>query len=162
LSKANIQFLNLSAGGVAYLWDFGDNIGGSGEENPSYIYDEAGKYPVTLRAFNKYYECPADTTIILDIIPDGALFFANAFTPNGDGYNDVFYFVGEGIVEMEAQIFSRWGRQVAILNNPADGWNGLMDNTGASLPEGVYTFVMRATLNDGSKIERSGTITLIR
>lgn len=162
LSKANIQFINLSEGGVAYLWDFGDGAGGSGEENPANLYSEAGKYPVTLRAFNKYYECPADTTIILDIIPDGALFFANAFTPNGDGYNDVFYFVGEGIVEMEAQIFSRWGRQVAILTNPTDGWNGLMDNTGASLPEGVYTFVMRATLNDGSKIERSGTITLIR
>jgi gliding motility-associated-like protein len=162
LSKANIQFINTSEGAIAYLWNFGDNLGGSGEENPFYGYLEAGDYPVTLRAFNKYYECPADTTIILHIIPDGMVFYANAFTPNGDGYNDVYYFVGEGIASMEAQIFSRWGKRIALLSNPADGWNGRYNNTGEAVPEGVYTYVMRATLNDGSRVERSGTITLIR
>ncbi len=162
LSKANIQFINASEGAVAYLWNFGDNLGGSGLENPFYTYTEAGKYPVTLIAYNKYYECPADTTIILDIVPDGIVFFANAFTPNDDGYNDVYYFVGEGIASMEAQIFSRWGKRIALLSNPADGWNGRYDNIGEAVPEGVYTYIMRATLNNGSKIERSGTITLIR
>ncbi len=162
LSDATILFLNASQGASAYVWNFGDELGGSQEENPVYTYSQPGDYPVTLTAYNKYFECPADTTITLHIIPDGSLYFANAFSPNDDGINDEFFFVGEGMVQMEAQIFNRWGKQIALIQDPNTGWNGRYKNTGESVPEGVYVYVIRATFNNGTKVERSGTITLIR
>lgn len=160
LSKAKIQFINTSEGAVAWEWFFGDG-NGSGLESPVHTYAESGVYPVTLRAYNEYFVCPVDTTIFLHIIPDGQIFFPNAFSPNGDGYNDVFYLKAEGIVQLDWRIFNRWGRQIALINDPTQGWDGL-DLNGKAVPEGVYVFAVKLTFNDGSSLERSGTITVIR
>jgi PKD repeat protein len=52
---AEIQFANESTGDITeYVWDFGDNTGGSNEQNPSYTYTIAGTYTVTLTVKNKY------------------------------------------------------------------------------------------------------------
>lgn len=160
LSDANIQFLNTSVGSVAWQWFFGDG-NGSSEENPNHLYEEPAVYPVTLTAYNEYFVCPVDTTVLLHIIPDGKIFFPNAFTPNGDGYNDIFYLKGEGIVQLEWRIFNRWGKQIALIHDPAQGWNGF-DKQGNAVPEGVYVYAVKLIFNDGSRLERSGTITVIR
>lgn len=160
LSDANIQFINTSEGSVAWQWQFGQGDGSS-LENPVFLYDEAGSYPVTLTAYNEYFVCPVDTTIFLEIIPDGQLYFPTAFSPNGDGYNDIFYLRGEGIVQMDWRIFNRWGRQIALINDITQGWDGF-DEKGRAVPEGVYVYAVSLTFNDGSRLERSGTITVIR
>jgi gliding motility-associated-like protein len=160
LSEAQIQFVNTTIGGVAYQWQFGDNVG-SGEENPFHVYAEPGQYEVTLTAFNEYYVCPVDTVLLLTVLADGQLFLPNAFTPNGDGKNEIFYVVGEGVVEMEMHIFDRWGRRVALLQSLSEGWDG-RTTEGGSAPEGVYTYRLEAVFNSGARINRSGTITLIR
>jgi gliding motility-associated-like protein len=159
-SDAQILFLNMSQGAIAYDWDFGDGMGRANDENPIYTYLEPGQYPVTLTAYNRYLVCPVDTTFILNIIPDGALYFANAFTPNGDNFNDVFYFKGEGIVAVDAHIYNRWGQEMAVINNVEDGWDGTFQ--GKPVPEGVYMYVVKAEFNDGSVVERGGSITVIR
>lgn len=160
LSDAEVQFVNTTIGGIAYQWQFG-NGAGSSEENPMHTYLDPGIYEVTLTAFNTYFVCPVDTVLMLEILPDGQLFLANAFSPNGDSYNDIFYVVGEGVVEMEMQIFDRWGRRISILQSLQDGWDGRTAQ-GGSAPEGVYTFRLEAVFNSGGRINRSGTITLIR
>jgi gliding motility-associated-like protein len=160
LSEADVQFVNTSEGAVAYQWRFGDGLGNDAA-NPLHTYQEPGEYVVTLTAFNEYFECPTDTQLVLTILPDGQLYLANAFTPNGDGYNDIFYVVGEGVVAMEMQIFDRWGRVVAVLNSLEEGWDGFLPR-GGSATEGVYTYRIEALFNSGARIERAGTITLIR
>lgn len=160
LSDANIQFINTSEGSVAWQWQFGEG-NGSAIENPSHIYQEPGVYPVTLTAYNEYFVCPVDTTVFLHIIPDGRIYFPNAFTPNGDGYNDIFYLKGEGIVQLEWRIFNRWGQQLAVINDPTQGWDGL-DTKGNAVPEGVYVYAVKLIFNDASRLERAGTITVIR
>jgi gliding motility-associated-like protein len=160
LSDANIRFINTSIGSVAWQWFFGEG-NGSSAENPNHLYEEPGVYPVTLTAYNEYFVCPVDTTVLLYIIPDGNIFFPNAFTPNGDGYNDIFYLKGEGIAQLEWRIFNRWGKQIALIHDPAQGWDGF-DIQGNAVPEGVYVYAVKLTFNDGSRLERSGTITVIR
>jgi len=161
LSEAQLQFVNTSEYDVAWQWTFGDGIGGSSDENPFYSYAEPGVYPVTLVAYNSYFVCPVDTTVLVHIVPDGQAFFPNAFSPNDDGWNDIFYLKAEGVVRMEWQIFNRWGRLIRVISDPSQGWDG-RDEQGRSVAEGVYVFSVNLTFNSGNTLDRTGTITLIR
>ena len=160
-SRMPVRFFNESAGAVAYRWDFGVPGVVSDEENPRFQYPEPGTYTVTLTAYNPFIVCPTDFSLTFTIIPDGQLFIPNAFSPNDDGHNDWFRVGGEGIRQMELIIFSRWGRELARLQSLEDGWDG-RSYQGQPMPEGVYTYVVQATLNNGARIERGGTITLFR
>ena len=58
-------------------------------------------------------------------------------------------------------IFDRWGKVITTLNKQQDTWNGL-DIHGKAVPEGVYTYKLEGTLNDGHILSRGGTITVVR
>ena len=93
--------------------------------------------------------------------PEPYLYTANAFTPNGDGYNDEFQigmaFVGQASIE----IYNRWGKKVFAASSLDQSWNG-QTMEGAPAPEGVYVYKLIATGFDGSSVSRNGTITLLR
>lgn len=161
LSDAQIEFNNTSQGAVAFQWDFGYGNQISDLENPIYEYQEPGIYTITLTAFDPNFSCPTETQITLEIIPDGAVYIPSAFSPNGDGRNDLFKVVGEGIVNMELIINDRWGREVLRTRDLNSGWNGYSFD-GRIAQEGVYTYFLKASLNSGAVVERSGTITLLR
>ncbi len=158
-SQADIRFLNESQFALSYEWDFGDGRF-SIEENPIHLFGE-GTFRVILTAWDENFACPDTASLLLTIVPDGVLFVPNAFTPNGDGQNDVFYFYGEGIQEFEVNIYDRWGRLIALLNGVAEGWDGRLLGGGVA-PEGVYVYRLEGRLNNGANLSRSGTITLLR
>jgi gliding motility-associated-like protein len=160
LSDAQILFDNQSIGAAAFHWDFGDG-GMSDAENPVWHYQETGVFPVRLTAYNSYFVCPTDTTVFLHIIPDGDVFIPSAFSPNDDGINDLFFLGGEGLVSYELQIFNRWGERLKVIQSLSEGWDGT-NARGLPVPEGVYVYHVKALLNDGSEVDRGGTITLIR
>ncbi len=160
-SDQPIEFINQSADAVAFFWQFGDEAGGTEEENPVYTYNDPGTYLVTLTAFNEFFVCPTTYQLELTILADGRLFFPNAFSPNDDGFNDIFYLKGEGIAELTMTIYTRWGQEITTINNLDQGWDG-RDKNGQSVPEGVYTFYAKARFHSGKVLERPGTITLIR
>ncbi|MEO0584071.1 MAG: PKD domain-containing protein, partial [Bacteroidota bacterium] len=85
----------------------------------------------------------------------------NAFTPNGDGQNDVFTLEGLFLGEGEMQIFNRWGILVYRTQSLELSWDGYARSGGPS-PEGVYTFVVTGTGIDGTRLKRTGTVHLIR
>lgn len=98
-------------------------------------------------------------------IANSKLEVPNAFTPNGDGINDVFK-VKEGyesIVDFHAAVFTRSGKRVYEWTDPADGWDGTMNgHGGVDAPDGAYYFVLRARGADGLKYDRKMTINLLR
>lgn len=159
-SVGPIVFDNQTTGAVTYLWEFGDgNL--ADEENPIHAYEFPGEYTVTLTAWNSFFVCPTTVSLTLNIIPDGSIYTPNAFTPNGDGRNDIFLVKGEGLIEVEVLIFDRWGRLITRWNDLSQGWDGRIPGQGIA-QEGVYTFLVNATTNAGEKIEQGGTVTLIR
>ncbi len=96
-----------------------------------------------------------------------SVFIPNTFTPNGDGYNDVFYPRGKGFTAMRAvRIYNRWGelvfeRQNMTLNDATLGWDG--SYKGHTLPPDVYMYTMQTRCDDGGElVEWKGDITLIR
>ncbi|MCH8545852.1 MAG: gliding motility-associated C-terminal domain-containing protein [Cryomorphaceae bacterium] len=73
---------------------------------------------------------------------DCPFYVPNAFTPDGDGINDVFkYGFDCNILRFEIRIFSRWGNMVFYNNNEQVYWDGT-NNGGAILPTGSYTYVI--------------------
>ncbi len=93
--------------------------------------------------------------------PAGNLIFVpNAFTPNNDGTNDILYVYGTTIRQMEFRVYNQWGQLVFESKERARGWDGTM--SGRKQPVGVYSYVLRAVLQDGTTVNKRGTITIIR
>jgi len=93
-------------------------------------------------------------------LPAGDLYIPNAFTPDGNGRNDVFRVLGGQLKDFELKIFNRWGQIVFQTSDRSRGWDGMF--AGKPQPTGTYVYLVRATLPDGTKVVRKGTVTLVR
>ena len=94
-----------------------------------------------------------------------SLYIPNAFTPNGDGVNDIFYVYGNGIEELHLRIFNRWGELIFESFNLAEGWDGTY--RGHLLDPDVFVYELRIIFCDDNGLTpqqplRTGSITLIR
>jgi gliding motility-associated-like protein len=88
---------------------------------------------------------------------DCAVYAPNAFTPNGDGVNDVFHVrVIDDIHHYRMAVFSRWGTPVFESGNPSAGWNG------GQCPAGSYSWIITYTDSKNQLIKQTGNLLLIR
>jgi gliding motility-associated-like protein len=84
----------------------------------------------------------------------------NAFSPNGDGENDVLFVRGSGVSQLSFIVYDRWGEKVFETTSINAGWDGTF--RGKELDPAVFSYYMNVTFVDGtSKIEK-GDITLIQ
>ena len=88
------------------------------------------------------------------------LYVPNAFTPNGDGKNELFTVVAPDLRNPELRIYDRWGELLYQTLNIDEGWDGTFK--GSPVPEGVYVFVVTGIGTEGDPLTRSGTVTVIR
>jgi gliding motility-associated-like protein len=135
------QFGNQSSGASSYIWSFGDFSPASTEESPSHIYpDEPGTYNVTLTAYSEA-GCVDQISQIV-IINDELIFYVpNAFTPDGDIFNEVFFPVftsGFDPMTYTLLIFDRWGEIIFESNDTRYGWPGTYG--GKIVQDGVYVW----------------------
>lgn len=93
---------------------------------------------------------------LVEKLNPGKIFFPNAFTPNGDGNNDVFLPKGRFISTYQLLIFDRESRLVFKSTDFKHGWNG--DN----FPAGDYIFEYEAQDLIGNKYANAGIVTLIK
>ncbi len=155
--EAPVQFVNLSFAYQNLLWNFGDGQV-STEENPTHVYETIRSKTVCLEAFN---DACADT-ICKDIYISftGLVGVPNAFSPNGDGVNDVVKIEGRGIVELVFRIYNRWGEKVFETRDKNIGWDGIYKGVLQEME--VYTYAADATLINGEKVLLKGNITLLK
>jgi gliding motility-associated-like protein len=88
------------------------------------------------------------------------IFVANAFTPNGDGKNDVVYVRNENIKSLKFYVYDQWGELLYVSQSQQNGWDGTFK--GKTEPAGVYVYYLEANMNDGKQVKKKGTITLLR
>ncbi|HNO06478.1 MAG TPA: gliding motility-associated C-terminal domain-containing protein, partial [Flavobacteriales bacterium] len=97
-------------------------------------------------------------------VPLGAgLFVPDAFTPNGDGVNDVFTPIVNGVLEegYRFMVFDRWGLEIFSTERPGTGWNGELD--GMEAPVDVYVWKVTGRERYGTgHVDRMGHVTLMR
>lgn len=109
---------------------------------------------------------PADPTLPnsisnqIQVIKNANIFYPTAFTPNGDGLNDVFLVFGQFTSSADLKIFNRWGEMVFTSKTLSQGWDGTYK--GSSLPEGTYVFTAKMIDFAGRDLERSGTFVLLK
>ncbi|CAN5312512.1 hypothetical protein BH09BAC6_BH09BAC6_28640 [soil metagenome] len=100
--------------------------------------------------------------VIVNPPPPYTITAPNAFTPNGDGVNDHFMVVINGVLSFESvKIFNRYGQMVFMAKSPGEYWDGILN--GRTLPTGTYYWVFEGS--DGyynKKVLRSASITLLR
>ncbi len=157
------QFTNESTNATSYSWDFGDGTT-STAEHPNHTYPaEAGSYTVTLTATNPG-GCSDVATLTVQIREELVFFVPNAFTPDGDAYNNTFHAVfssGFDPYSYTMLIFDRWGEIVFESNDVNGEWDGTY--AGQLVKEGVYTWTIRFrdSQND-KKYEYNGTVTILK
>ncbi|MCC6688805.1 MAG: gliding motility-associated C-terminal domain-containing protein [Saprospiraceae bacterium] len=112
--------------------------------------------------------CYYKADIIVTVNRDVKYFVPNIFSPNGDGVNDwVEISLGPDIVSMqEFSLFDRWGEQIYKLNNvtndgiPIKSWDGLFK--GSKVNSGVFVYMMKLVLVDGTIEFVTGELTLVK
>jgi gliding motility-associated-like protein len=98
-------------------------------------------------------------TVAIHVIP----YIPNAFTPNGDGKNDVFRIFGvqpENITKFNFQVFNRWGQLVFSTTDILEGWDG--NCNGKKCAPEVYTWIIYYEDSNKTKVSNKGMVTLIR
>jgi gliding motility-associated-like protein len=162
-----IYFENVSSTTFISNWDFGDGSHSS-DNNPYYKYKAQGNYSVQLIAETEH-ACK-DTTFQNIIVNDESTFYApNAFTPDNDGMNDIFFVVGKGIDPESFQLFiyDRWGGLIYkhsgydIENPELSGWNGTVNNGSEIGINGVYAWLVIFKNKNGIEFTKAGHVTLI-
>ncbi len=89
------------------------------------------------------------------------IFVPTAFTPDGDGKNDILKPITVGIVKLNYfSIYNRWGNQIFYTTELGKGWDGKWKGTAQS--SGTYVYSTEGTDYLGNRVYRKGTIVLIR
>lgn len=129
------------------------------EENTDYTFTKAGKTYITLYANLGNEE--RDSSQICVTISESKLLMPNAFSPNGDLYNEEYKAKEyQSIVEFHAYIFNRWGQKLFEWTDPSKGWNGTYK--GNPVKEGVYFVVVKARGADGIVYNIRKDVNLLR
>ncbi|HEU4717930.1 MAG TPA: PKD domain-containing protein [Bacteroidia bacterium] len=157
-----VTFDNQSTGATSWYWSYGDSTSSTVfEEN--HTYDFPGVYPVYLIAQNDS-GC-SDTAYVTITVNDFHTFYVpNAFTPNGNGNNEVFRPEFTNILSdgYSMMIFDRWGNLVFETSDPNVGWNGCWKNTGKMCQLDEYVYKIRYTDNMHQQYLLIGGVSLIR
>lgn len=148
-----------------YYWTFGD--GQSTEEmEPIHTYPigSLGNYEVTLYATNEI-GCVDSSTQIITIVDELLFYVPNAFTPDGDEYNQTFMPImttGYDPYDYHLMIYNRYGELLFESYNAAVGWDGSYGSQGL-VDDGVYIWVIDVgnPFNDERQLFR-GHVTLIK
>lgn len=162
LSKANFTFNNSTINGVNYVWYFGDgdSLVTSSNIAVNHQYKNTGNYLVTLCATSGAGCRDCFTYGKIVVVEDYAVYIPNAFSPNGDGNNDVFEYQLIGVSKASIRIFNRWGEKVYETEKTKDFWNG--SYKGESCSPGIYIYDITLMNYSGKQERVKGSLTLIR
>ena len=128
--------------------------------NMSYL--DPGSYAVALIVISDH---GCKDTIVKPILvgDDFGIYVPDAFSPNGDGVNDIFQPKGFGITKYELNIFDRWGERLFTTTEFTQGWDGTYPKRGSEvLKQDVYVWKIKLTNNLGKSKEFSGKVTLLK
>lgn len=161
-----VTFQDLSSGNiVSWLWGFpGATPSSSSVQDPIVTYPEGqpGIYNAVLTVVNDH-GCVDSASAQVRVVNEVILYAPNAFTPDGDSYNDTWRVFIDGIdfQDFELIIFNRWGEKVFESYNAEVGWDGRF--MGNIVQDGTYVWIIRCKDQwTDRKYTFNGHITVIR
>ena len=158
--KGQSTQLSATAGGISYSWSPNTSLSCNPCSNPIASPAVSTVYTVILTDTNG---CSASDTMIVGVKTICSdIFVPDAFSPNGDGQNDMLYMnVQSGCIKfMTLRIYDRWGIKAFESNDPSAGWDGKLK--GKECDPAVFVYQLQAELMDGTPVKQKGNITLIK
>jgi gliding motility-associated-like protein len=108
--------------------------------------------------------CSKSDTVLIKVMTflcdKSYVYVPNAFSPNGDGENDVLFVRSALLKELEFRVFNRWGEMVFESNSTQIGWDGTFRNK--PLTPDVYDYYLKAVCVEGEEKILKGNVTLLR
>jgi gliding motility-associated-like protein len=160
-----VSFLDNSSGNIVnWQWNYGDGSPYGSNASNEHMYENLGSFLVTLIVTdnNGCKDTVQDTVKVKEIY---TIYIPNAFTPNEDYINDLFFPQGISIDpnEYEMAIFDRWGKLVFKSTTYGEGWNGTLNNKGDVKKVVMDAYVYRIKIKevDGPRHEYIGRVSLI-
>ncbi|MFN5371073.1 MAG: gliding motility-associated C-terminal domain-containing protein, partial [Bacteroidia bacterium] len=153
--------VQLSAiGGISYTWSPDESLSCSNCSNPLANPSQTTTYIVV---GTDETGCRSADTITIEVdIVCGEVFVPTIFSPNGKGpqSNESLCVFSDCVDQFKFVIHNRWGQQIFESESIANCWDGTFNSQAA--PSGVYAYNLYMLLLDGSTINKTGTITLIK
>ena len=104
--------------------------------------------------------CVGSTEFTLFVGEPLDIYIPNAFTPNGDGQNDVFEIYGVGVSQVDLTIYNRWGQEVFQESSNRPQWDGMFK--GKMQPPGMYSYLVEVWFLGDHVVKQKGSVALIR
>jgi gliding motility-associated-like protein len=162
--NSNLYFSATDPYATTFAWDFA----GLGSSDARQVYHEfqnefGDTYDVCLQVWDRYGCTDTLCQVVPIVVP--SLFTPNAFTPDGDGKNEVFFPVTADMVDEEHEllVFDRWGELIFQTTDARKGWDGRAMSGGDVLPQGVYVWrLVERKAFTADKAAWFGTVTLLK
>ena len=149
-----------ATGGNNYLWSPPIYLDNPTISNPLGVYPDTGIFNYTLRVTSAY-GCEGYDTIQVWVVNQAAFFLPTAFTPNGDGKNDIFRPVAVGYRSISFfRVYNRWGQQVYFGHDITDGWDGTFERRQCDI--GTYYWQIGYIDRFGKEAYMKGDVTLVK
>ena len=152
-----MRLVDASFGASEWSWDLGGANGNDTSASPVLTFPLVGCYTLQQVA-NSDAGC-ADTAVAqICVENEFAVFAPNAFTPNGDGVNEVFDLVTSvrEPIAYELLVFNRWGEQVFTSSDISNSW------TGDGALDGMYAWVLSMRDSENRIRKATGHVLLLR
>jgi gliding motility-associated-like protein len=158
--EPTIKLVDESQKATLWDWDLGDKTM-STEQFLTHTYSDTGTYVITQVAINQY-GCRDTIQHSIRINGEPTIFIPNAFTPDGNGINDIFIPKMFGVREFNMVIYDRYGNLIFTSVDSEIGWNGKVNGSGETVKDDVYIYkiYVRDLVNNPHTYK--GTITVIK
>lgn len=148
----------LASGGNNYVWSPVGPLNNPFIANPLAILNADTYFRVVV---TDAIGCTDDDTVFIKVYEGPMYYIPNAFSPNGDGQNDIFRPIPVGIQSTEYfRVFNRYGELMYQTNKWMEGWDGTIK--GKPSASGTYAWMIKGVDKNGRVVEMKGTVILIR
>ncbi|HTF04461.1 MAG TPA: gliding motility-associated C-terminal domain-containing protein, partial [Bacteroidia bacterium] len=129
--------------------------------SPVHMYQRQGTFNVRLIT-TSFGGCTDTLEQPLEVKPEYTVFIPNAFTPDADGINDVFFVYGAEITTLELKIFDRWGNLVFESDDQYEGWDGRANGGTDVAQQDVYVYKVFIKDFEGKQHKYTGHVSLLK
>jgi len=158
--EPTIKITDESSGGTLWNWDLGDKTT-SMDQDVKHTYADTGTFVITQIVMNQY-GCRDTAIHEVRINGEPTIFIPNAFTPDGNGMNDIFLPKMFGVREFSMTIYNRWGDLIFISNDSEIGWNGRVDGIGEIVKDDTYIYKIYVRDLKGNPKIYKGKLTVVK
>lgn len=157
ITDGPLRLIDGSSGGAQWQWDFDGAEGEDTLRDPLLVFPNVECYSLRQIVTNSF-GCMDTATAEVCVENEYTLFAPNAFTPNGDGFNEVFGVVCSvrSPLVFEFRVYDRWGREVFATHDPSLSWSG------EKAENGIYAWNVEMRDSEQKLRKASGHVVLIR